>query len=147
MRRLAYFVMPVMAGWIAGSVTCLSTLSIAARTMPTLKDLTLTATIAGLFIIAPTYLLFVLPYSFLCRRHYREHNKNFPWWPLCALLIVFGGTTTFVLLFHGYGERVSFDSNNPAENPAFFFIPFVPYSLLVAWLMSRLTKWSFQYHT
>jgi hypothetical protein len=145
MRQVAYFVMPVMAGWIVGSVACLSTMAMVARTIPTLNDLTLTATIAGLLIIAPTYVLFVLPYSFLCRRYFREHNKGFPWWPLCILLIVFGAATTFVPLFHSFGERVSFASSNPAENPGFFFIPFIPYSLLVAWLMSRLTKWSFQY--
>jgi hypothetical protein len=137
---------PTMVGWIAGSATCLITMAVLHRALPNLGDVTLTATIAGLFIIAPTYLLFVLPYSLLCRRHFRERNHVLPWWPLCVLLFAFGGAVTFVLLFRAYGEHVTLASRTPAENPALFLLPFIPYSLIVAWLVPRLTKWSFRYN-
>jgi hypothetical protein len=143
MRQITYFILPVLAGWSGGVVTCLAVGAMDFPSMPTLEDLATTATIAGIFIVAPTYLFFVLPYSCLCRRYFREHNNNLPWWPLCLLLIVFGGTITVVPLFQTFGEHVSFTSINLTENPALFFLPFIPYSVLVAWLMSRLTKWTF----
>jgi hypothetical protein len=68
MRQITYFILPVLAGWSAGVVTCLAVGAMDFPSMPTLENLATTATIAGIFIVAPTYLFFVLPYSCLCRR-------------------------------------------------------------------------------
>jgi hypothetical protein len=95
MRLLAYFLVPTLIGWLAGSAMCLVTMAVFDHTMPAPRDVTLMLTIAGLFIVAPTYLLFVMPYSFLCRRYFREHKDRLPWWPLSVLLFAVGGTLTF----------------------------------------------------
>ena len=142
MRPLAYFTLPTVVGWLAGSATCVAAMSLLNQTVLRPSDMLLAATVAGLFIVAPTYIFFSLPYSFLSRRYFREHKRCLPWWPLCVLLLLFGAAATFVPLFHMYGEHITLRSETPVENPALFLVPFVPYSLVVAWLISRLTKWS-----
>ena len=141
MRSFLYFILPTLAGWFAGWATCLTCLGFVDHSVPTSRDLSSTAMIAGLFIVTPTYLLLVLPYSLLCRRCLR-HGENLSAWPLCLLIFIFGGVVTYIPMVGLFSEQISLSSHHPVDNPLLFFFPFGPYAVITALLVSQLAKWS-----
>jgi hypothetical protein len=139
MRYLAYFTVPTLAGWLAGSLMCVLSMSILAGALLNFRDIYNIALTAGLFIIAPTFLLCILPYCGVALHALRNSNVKghcrFHAWPLFLCLLLLGSIMTFapaaLMLRH---EPLSFRSSMPPENPILWFLPFIPYAAVVTFL-------------
>jgi len=144
MRYVAYFAIPTLAGWLAGSLTCIATMSLIIRDWLSYRDLLNVIGIAGMVVVAPSFFLCILPYCGISLRLRRdskiETRCNFYPLPLFLLLLFFGGLITFfrtALMFVGEPNLII---SLPPENPILWFLPFVPYAAVVALLSQRFFK-------
>jgi len=62
MRRVAYFTLPTLVGWVVGSFTCATCMTVMDRSVLDLRGIYEIGRLAGVLIIAPTFLLCILPY-------------------------------------------------------------------------------------
>ena|SRR6266404_1010865 len=142
MRRLVYLIVPTLVGWAAGSATCLSASSLLQHRSPSFEEFVLLARTAGILIVAPTYLFFVLPFSILALRLPRTDRARFAWLPMIAFVFFVGGLGTyFYLVADHLVEHVNFHANDPVRNPLLHLLPFIPYSLLVVCIAARMVPW------
>jgi len=138
MRFFAYFAGPTIAGWVAGSFTCAASMSVRGGGLLSFRDICNLALVAGLFIVAPTFFLFILPYCGLALHALRTSKirraSRFYVWPLFLGLLAFGIIITFALA-HAPPNLFL-----PPENPMLSFLPFIPYAAVVAFLSRRLFR-------
>ena len=138
MRRLAYFRVPTLAGWLVGSLTCAGSMTLLGRNVLSLGDIYEVGRLAGLFIIAPTFALCILPYCGVALHTLRtskvKSRCRFYALPLFLCLLVFGSIMTFVPAGLMFGYKPSLTSSLPTENPILWFLPFIPYAAVVAFL-------------
>lgn len=141
MRRFAYFTVPTLAGWLVGSLTCAGSMTLLGRNVLSLGDIYEVGRLAGLFIIAPTFALCILPYCGVALHTLRTSKSKshcrFYAWPLFLCLVVLGSIMTFVPAGLMFGYKPSLRSSLPPENPVLWLLPFIPYAAVVAFL-SRL---------
>jgi hypothetical protein len=137
MKTLRFFTIPTVLGWLAALITCMvihvagSVLLLGIpldRAVWAAKDYSLALTVGCALIVLPTYISIICPMSLL---DYRRVGKRTP---IAAGTYIMAILAAGVVLTAGYASLGMTDIGwaiNKVDQILFFFLPFIPYALVV----------------